>query len=192
MGKREKWFSRKENRGCFCEGGRQFDYVLFLVSFTPLSANPTKWSNTLKQFVGKSQLIVSVCLTIFWDWQLKGYSVVFNHNSFTVFYYSFALSQLLLRNVRHGHFHVFKIYHNPFSLSLWSSELLVTICSQPPSRFISLSRPFLPLILNPFLQLPVCPRNIHENSSVKIQITLKKVFWNWSERNNYQKENKLS
>ena len=26
--------------------------------FNPLSANPTKWSNTLKQFVGKSQRIV--------------------------------------------------------------------------------------------------------------------------------------
>ena len=29
-----------------------------------LSANPTKWSNTLKQFVGH--------LTILWDWRLKG------------------------------------------------------------------------------------------------------------------------
>ena len=29
-----------------------------------LSANPTRWSNTLKQFVGH--------LTILWDWQLKG------------------------------------------------------------------------------------------------------------------------
>ena len=28
--------------------------------FNPLSANPTKWSNTLKQFVGR------VCLTILW------------------------------------------------------------------------------------------------------------------------------
>ena len=25
--------------------------------FNPLSANPTKWSNTLKQFVGKSRRI---------------------------------------------------------------------------------------------------------------------------------------
>ena len=31
----------------------------------PLSDNPTKLSNTLKQFVG-------VCLTILWDWRLKG------------------------------------------------------------------------------------------------------------------------
>ena len=30
----------------------------------PLSVNPTKWSNTLKQFAGKSQRIVWVCLTI--------------------------------------------------------------------------------------------------------------------------------
>ena len=32
--------------------------------FNPLSANPTKWSNTLKQFVGCSQRIVWVCLII--------------------------------------------------------------------------------------------------------------------------------
>ena len=45
------------------------DEVIFSQSFTlpcdsvnsPLSANPTKWPNTLK-----------VCLTILWDWCLKG------------------------------------------------------------------------------------------------------------------------
>ena len=31
----------------------------------PLSANLTKWPNTLKQFVGKSRRIVLVCLAIF-------------------------------------------------------------------------------------------------------------------------------
>ena len=29
--------------------------------FNPLSANPTKWSNTLKQFVGKMQ---TICLSV--------------------------------------------------------------------------------------------------------------------------------
>ena len=33
-----------------------------LLKVIPLRANPTKWSNTLKQFFGKSQ---RVCLTIF-------------------------------------------------------------------------------------------------------------------------------
>ena len=34
-------------------------YSVFLnVPINPLSANPTKWSNTLKQFVGKSRRIV--------------------------------------------------------------------------------------------------------------------------------------
>ena len=37
----------------------------------PLSADPTKWSNTLKQFVDKSRLIVWVCLTILWGWRLR-------------------------------------------------------------------------------------------------------------------------
>ena len=36
----------------------------------PLSANPIKWSNTLKQFVGADELFE--CLTISWDWRLKG------------------------------------------------------------------------------------------------------------------------
>ena len=39
--------------------------------FNPLSANPTKWSNTLKQFVYHSRQIVWVRLTILWGWRLK-------------------------------------------------------------------------------------------------------------------------
>ena len=35
-----------------------------------LSANLTKWSNTLKQFVGKS--VIWSCLIILWGWRLKG------------------------------------------------------------------------------------------------------------------------
>ena len=35
------------------------------IAFNPLSANPTKWSNTLKQI--RQQL----CLTILWYWSLK-------------------------------------------------------------------------------------------------------------------------
>ena len=40
--------------------------------FNLLSANPTKWSNILKQFVGKRRRIFWVCLTILWGWRLKG------------------------------------------------------------------------------------------------------------------------
>ena len=43
----------------------------------PLSANPTEWSNTLKQFVGKSRWIVWECLTILWGWRLKGWEILF-------------------------------------------------------------------------------------------------------------------
>ena len=50
-------------------------FVLFYkFSFTPFRTNPTKWSNTLKQFIGNSQWIVWVCLTIVWGWRLKGWS----------------------------------------------------------------------------------------------------------------------
>ena len=34
--------------------------------FSPLSNSPTKWSNTLKQFVGNSRRIVRVHLTVLW------------------------------------------------------------------------------------------------------------------------------
>ena len=44
-------------------------------NLNPLSANPTKWSNTLKQFVGN---LPTNCLSVFdilWGWRLKGQSV---------------------------------------------------------------------------------------------------------------------
>ena len=41
------------------------DYV------NPISTNPTKWSNTLKQFVGCCPRIGSVCLTILQGWCLR-------------------------------------------------------------------------------------------------------------------------
>ena len=44
-----------------------------LVQLNPLSAKLTKWSNTLKQFVGCCWPTVWVCLTILWGWRLKGY-----------------------------------------------------------------------------------------------------------------------
>ena len=44
--------------------------------FDPLSAYPTKWSNTLKQFVGNSRRIVWVCLAILWHRRLKDYCII--------------------------------------------------------------------------------------------------------------------
>ena len=46
--------------------------VYSLITLNLLSANSTKWSNTLKQFVAHSQRIVWACLTILWSWRLKG------------------------------------------------------------------------------------------------------------------------
>ena len=37
-----------------------------LIKFKPLSANPTKWSNTLKQFLGCCRRLVWARLIIFW------------------------------------------------------------------------------------------------------------------------------
>ena len=47
---------------------------LYTTSLNPLRANPTKWSYTLKQFVGCCQRTVWVCLIILRGWRLKGSS----------------------------------------------------------------------------------------------------------------------
>ena len=47
---------------------RPFPYIVWLAT---LNANPTKWLNTLKQFVGNSRRIVWVWLTILWGWRWK-------------------------------------------------------------------------------------------------------------------------
>ena len=47
--------------------------------FNPLGVNPTKWLNTVKQFVGCCRQIVWVCMTIFWGWRLKGSALPFLH-----------------------------------------------------------------------------------------------------------------
>ena len=52
----------------------QFMFLKFLIEYqnvkivNPLNASFTKWSNTLKQFVGFCRRL---CLTILWDWRLK-------------------------------------------------------------------------------------------------------------------------
>ena len=48
------------------------------VNVKPLSANPRKWSNTLKQFVGK---LPTNCLSVFdhfWGLALKDLTAIFN------------------------------------------------------------------------------------------------------------------
>ena len=47
---------KKRLQGAF----RHYSNVFYV---NPLSANPTKWSNTPKQF--------TVCLTILWGWRLE-------------------------------------------------------------------------------------------------------------------------
>ena len=45
--------------------------TLLLLRLNSLSANPTKWSTILKQFVSSSRQFVWVCLTILWGWRVK-------------------------------------------------------------------------------------------------------------------------
>ena len=55
---------------CLCLNTIPFIY------FHSLNSNSSKWSNTLKQFVGCCRRIVWVCLTILWSWHLKGLSIL--------------------------------------------------------------------------------------------------------------------
>ena len=60
--------------------------VVFESVIHPLSANPTKWWNILKQFVGKSRWIVTNCLNVFDHFvglALKGLWKIFNLESST-------------------------------------------------------------------------------------------------------------
>ena len=60
--------------------------VVFESVIHPLSANPTKWWNILKQFVGKSRRIVTNCLNVFDHFvglALKGLWKIFNLESST-------------------------------------------------------------------------------------------------------------
>ena len=41
---------------------------------SPLSANPTKWSNTLKEFIGNLPMTCLSVFNIWWGWRLKGWS----------------------------------------------------------------------------------------------------------------------
>ena len=60
-------------------------YLLIVVGFravilNPVNANSTKWSNTVKQFVGFCRRIVWACLTILWGWSLKCYKHPHNND----------------------------------------------------------------------------------------------------------------
>ena len=50
----------------------EIDENIGTIVVNPLSANLTKRSNTLKQFVSFCRRIVLGCLTILWGWRLKG------------------------------------------------------------------------------------------------------------------------
>ena len=63
-----KEFSKKTFKKRYVNFKKSFEYW----ALNPLSANPTKWSNTLKWFGGCWRRIVSVCLTISRGWCLKG------------------------------------------------------------------------------------------------------------------------
>ena len=63
-----------------------------------LSSKTTKWAKTLKHFLGYCRRIVWVCLTILWDWRLKGW---INRNSYISYTISWCHSTIYcVKNVR--------------------------------------------------------------------------------------------
>ena len=54
-----------------CGDESLWQWFRLVLRLNPLSANPTKWSNTLKTIRPLLRRIVWVCLTILWGWLLK-------------------------------------------------------------------------------------------------------------------------
>ena len=74
-------FNLKENARNFQNlNNKVFDKILYYTKkflLNPLNANPEKWSNTLKQIVGKLQ---TICLSVFdhfMNLALKGLKMIF-------------------------------------------------------------------------------------------------------------------
>ena len=93
----------------------------FIEGFDLLIANPTKWSNTIKQFVCNSRRIFWVCLTISWGWHLKSWRCVFLklqlfQHVWSVLrrYFSFRFKDF--REISYPKFYTVKLcqYINPF------------------------------------------------------------------------------
>ena len=67
------------------------------LSGNPLSGNLTKWSDTLKQFVGFCRRIVWVCLTILWGCYLKGIQSIGWTQCYVIFQH-FCLNTVVILN----------------------------------------------------------------------------------------------
>ena len=96
-------------------------WIILSYKIIPLSANPLKWSNTLKQFVGNNRRVVWVCLTIMWGWHLKGYDTKKHHSKKKCFCRPLNLSNKLKQKVW-----CHSIEWPPPSLCQFLSPLLVT------------------------------------------------------------------
>ena len=85
-------FQKRVCRSNTCCLSRTLGSLSKCAQFNPLSTNFTKWSNTLKQFVGCCRRIVWVCLTTLWDWCFKGYVFCYRY------YFGRYLSELAEQN----------------------------------------------------------------------------------------------
>ena len=96
--------------------------------FNHLSANHSKWSDTLKQFVGCCRQIVSVCVTILWGWCLKG----FNEHIFVILR---VLSLLMLLRTKQWlqlttmeqRICIYQIEKEPNTVRLWRMFYIITM-----------------------------------------------------------------
>ena len=122
------------------------------MKLNPLSANPTKWSNTLKQFVGCWRRLVLACLTILWGWRLKGNRGVFRtltksviefyffiidvwNNPKIRIWYRKKISEYYASNFFWCHLELSLIYLESVSVTSWSS--CVSSCVWKPGNLLS-------------------------------------------------------
>ena len=73
MHRKSPWNTAKTELHCQFALLNKLNDILWttILIINPLSANPTKWSNTLKQLLDNSRRIVWVCLVILWGWRLR-------------------------------------------------------------------------------------------------------------------------
>ena len=86
--------------------------LIQLMSLNPLSANPTKWSNTLKQFVGNLPMN---CLSVFDQFVklvLKGLNIFYNKRDLSLFYFHVKNWALKLK-IQFIHFKVMVSFYTP-------------------------------------------------------------------------------
>ena len=99
------------------------------IKINHLSINPTKWSNSLKQFVDCCRRIVWVSLTILWGWRLKGLDILFKDCSWvncSLQYASLMIRDMVKYKLRVGSYEL-RVTSWKLKSTSWNSKVRVQI-----------------------------------------------------------------